>query len=266
MADANGTLYGVTEFGGGANAGTVFQFAPAAGGGWAENTLYEFTIQNGDGTGPVAGLMMEPDGSLYGTTGRGGTAGMGTVFRLTPPGAQGSDWTEMVLYSFTGAPDGATPQCPLAAVNGVLYGTTTYGGNAPVREGYGTVFALKPRAGGTWSESVIYNFQGAAAGDGYYPAGGLLSGNGEALYGTTPMGGIGGWGTVFRLNPAAPAMDWTETVLASFSVFDGATPAGSLIGGSPGALYGVAQGGGSSPCSPQDVEGAFCGTVFEVKP
>ena len=63
------------------------------------------------------------------------------------------------------------------------------------------------------------------------------------------MRGFVGWGTVFRLNPAAPGMDWSETVLASFSVFDGATPAGSLIGGPPGALYGTAQSGGSSPCS-----------------
>jgi uncharacterized repeat protein (TIGR03803 family) len=122
---------------------------------------------------------------------------------------------------------------------------------------------------------VLYNFQGAAAGDGYYPAAGLLVGNGGALYGTTPVGGIEGWGTVFRLSPAAPAGpsggnapggEWTETVKASFNLFDGANPAGAMALGPLGALYGSTQYGGSAPCAPQDILLAFCGTIFEVTP
>ena len=119
---------------------------------------------------------------------------------------------------------------------------------------------------------MLYNFQGAAEGDGYYPAAGLLIGDGGALYGTTPADGIEGWGTVFRLSAAAPegtprgaapGGEWTETVLASFSMFDGAIPAGALAVDPVGALYGSTRYGGSSPCEPQDVLRAFCGTVFE---
>jgi uncharacterized repeat protein (TIGR03803 family) len=276
VAGANGVLYGATEFGGASDAGAVFQLTPppAPAGAWTATTLYGFSGLNGDGAYPLAGLTLEPDGALYGATSRGGNANAGTVFRLTP---SGSVWTEAVLYSFAGAPDGATPQGPVAAASGILYGTTVYGGNSvSCPRGCGTVFALTPRAGpGAWSEAVLYNFQGAAAGDGYYPAAGLLVGNGGALYGTTPVGGIEGWGTVFRLSPAAPAGpsggnapggEWTETVKASFNLFDGANPAGAMALGPLGALYGSTQYGGSAPCAPQDILLAFCGTIFEVTP
>lgn len=267
VAGGNGVLYGVTEFGGAASAGTVFQLTPppVPGGAWSQTFVYEFTGQNGDGAYPLAGLMMEPNGSLYGTTSRGGIMNAGTVFRVT---LSGSAWTETVLYSFAGAPDGSTPQGPLVAANGILYGTTAYGGNgAACLTGCGTAFALAPRAAPeAWSENVIYNFQGAAAGDGYNPAAPLTIGSGGALFGATPYGGIEGWGTVFRLTPGAPGGEWSESILASFSFFDGASPAGALATGSQGALYGSAGNGGSSPCAPQSVESAFCGTVFEVTP
>ena len=85
---------------------------------------------------------MDKSGSLYGTTTEGGKencvpSGMaiscGTVFRLDTTGK------ETVLYSFTGAPDGANPFAGLIMdKDGNLYGTTSGGG----RLGYGTVFKL----------------------------------------------------------------------------------------------------------------------------
>ena len=93
--------------------------------------------------------------------------------------------------------------------NGVLYGTTTYGGSAttvchnPYTEasGCGTVFQLTPpaTAGGAWTESIMHSFTGPN-GDGSAP-GALTLGPGGVLYGPTWTGGTAGKGTIFALNP-----------------------------------------------------------------
>jgi len=141
-----GLLYGTTADGGSAacGCGTVFQLTPpsAPGGAWTESVIYSFTGSNGDGSGPVASVVVGKNGALYGTTVGGGSANLGTVFKLTPPTVTGGVWTETVLHSFTGQNgDGATPVAALAlGSTGVLYGTTSEGGTA----GKGTVFAVAP--------------------------------------------------------------------------------------------------------------------------
>jgi uncharacterized repeat protein (TIGR03803 family) len=143
---AGGVLYGTTAFGGSAacGCGTVFQLTPpsAPSGTWTESVIYSFTGSNGDGSGPVASVVVGQNGALYGTTQYGGTASLGTVFELTRPTVTGGAWTETVLHSFTGENgDGATPVAALVmSSTGVLYGTTSGGGTA----GKGTVFAVAP--------------------------------------------------------------------------------------------------------------------------
>jgi uncharacterized repeat protein (TIGR03803 family) len=94
----DGTIYGTTQYGGSANAGspcssygvtgcgTVFELVPPAapGGAWTENILHSFTGLDGDGSQPMAGLLISPSGVLYGTTEGGGTYGKGTVFAVRP--------------------------------------------------------------------------------------------------------------------------------------------------------------------------------------
>jgi uncharacterized repeat protein (TIGR03803 family) len=190
-ADANG-IYGTTLLGSKSNLGTVFQLIPPPlfGGPWRERVLYGFT--GSDGAHPHAGLIADATGALYGTTWLGGTAGYGTVFKLTPPAASGwTWWTETVLHNFTGS-DGAEPLAGLIAdAAGALYGTTRYGGAS----GRGTVFKLTPPAasGGSWTETVLHGFNGS---DGDTPLAGLLADATGALYGTTEWGGPGGYGTV----------------------------------------------------------------------
>lgn len=102
--------------------------------GCAGAVLYSFTGTS-DGAYPLAGLVRDAKGNLYGTTEQGGASGGGTVFEVDNTGK------EMVLHSFNSEPDGLTPYAGLVRdAQGNLYGTTSAGGNL----GYGTVFKLTP--------------------------------------------------------------------------------------------------------------------------
>jgi uncharacterized repeat protein (TIGR03803 family) len=110
--DQAGNLYSTTEYGGAHDGGTVFKLAPNADGSWRESVLYNFcSLTNcGDGELPVAGLIFDQAGNLYGTTWIGGAHDGGTVFKLAP-NADGS-WRESVLYNFcslTNCGDGELP-------------------------------------------------------------------------------------------------------------------------------------------------------------
>jgi uncharacterized repeat protein (TIGR03803 family) len=168
-----------------------------------------------DGSFPDAGLIEGSDGNFYGTTQFGGgtgcvaSLGCGTVFKITPTGA------ETVLHSFKEGTNAAYPQAGLIADSaGNLYGTT-WGGGA---SGIGTVFKVAP--GG--AESVLYSFKGGS--DGWLPGASLVADGKGDLYSTT-YGGVGtgcvgtGCGTVFELTDtgfaALQACKSTDAVLAS---------------------------------------------------
>jgi uncharacterized repeat protein (TIGR03803 family) len=234
--DKQGNLYGTNSgFNGAYGNGAVFEISPTG----VTTILYEFSGGE-DGLCPYGRLVIDANGTLYGTTYRGGASGYGTVFELTPGG------TEIVLYSFTGGVDGSAPVGGLLRDgNGNLYGTTSGGGSF----GYGTVFMVT--AAGT--KTVLHNFN---ATDGYYPTATLVRDSKGNLYGTTVFGGSHGQGTVFRLNRAG-----IEKVLYSFSRgADGGSPEGELILDKQGNLYGTTAWGGNFNC----VDG--CGVVFKVSP
>ena len=129
---------------------------------------------------------------IYSTTGLGGAGGFGTVFKLTAP-KTGTIWTESVLFSFGGGPDGSYARSGLAFdTKGNLYGTTGVGtGNA------GVVFELTPPKTGTvWPEVVLWTFSGGL--DGGDATAGLVM-VGANLYGTTSLGGQYGKGTIFEV-------------------------------------------------------------------
>lgn len=135
-------IYGVTEYGGSMNGGTVFQLVKS-------NNTYKFSLLHSfastgtsDGGFPY-GTMALIKGKLYGTTGGGGSSGFGTVFELTH-GSTG--WTETILYNFTGSSDGNDPIAGLTADSkGNLYGATVSGGSSTAcTGGCGVVFQLQP--------------------------------------------------------------------------------------------------------------------------
>jgi len=272
IRDSAGNLYGTTFYGGticsGGGCGTVFELSPPAKGetAWTEKVIHYFkggSIINrqADGSGPMAGLMMDSAGNLYGTTSAGGeVGGYGTVFKLAPPASGKTRWTETLLHTFKGYPsDGGVPQAGLIMDKaGNLYGTTTAGGPSP---GLGTVFVLSPPPIGKtqWTEGWVHTFKGYGT-DGAGPLAGLIM-VGDMLYGTTFSGGPGcnnTCGTVFEVSRKTGAY----SVLHFFTGgSDGEHPAGGLIN-VKGTLYGTTYSGGTGSCTNSGVNG--CGTVFSI--
>jgi len=241
IRDSTGDLYGTTQFGGVYNYGTVFAVNSMTG---RFKSLHSFN--GADGRYPIAGVVQDSNGILYGVTVLGGNLaecsgnGCGTVFKLDPSG------TLTVMRSFT-AVDGANPFASLIQdSNGILYGTTVWGGNLAEcsGNGCGTVFQLDPSG----TLTVLHSFSRF---DGVNPSAGLIRDTAGNLYGTTLYGGDDNAGVVFQLDPTG-----TLTVLHSFNYGDGSYVFGGLIQDTNGFLYGNAAGGGRYGY----------GTVFKLDP
>ncbi|QAU23710.1 hypothetical protein EO087_06700 [Dyella sp. M7H15-1] len=222
---------------------------------YTESVLHTFGTKGfNDGHFPVAGLLQDARGNLYGTTEHGGNVcNEGTVFKLTFNPSTGT-YTESVLYEFgsNGVTDGARPTAGLIQdKSGNLYGTTTEGGN-----GVGTVFKLTLNALGAYTESVLYRF-GAIG----FPQAELLQDIQGNLYGTTEHGGQHNHGSVFKLTLNPSSGTYTESVLHAFAgERDGAAPLAGLILDASGHLYGTTYSGGGNASGNAD------GTVFEITP
>jgi uncharacterized repeat protein (TIGR03803 family) len=210
--------------------------------------LHSFLDNSRDGGFPVATLVFDKAGNLYGVTNSGGAFNYGTVFEVSRNA--GGGWTEKTLHNFNdNGKDGYNAYGSLIFdASGNLYGTSYSGGVNDL----GTVYELIPRAGGTWGEKVLCNFAGTS-GSGAYPFGNLVFDSKGNLYGTTNKGGTGtncigsgpACGVVYELTRGSDGV-WGERVLYSFgaSATDGAYPNGGLVFDATGNLYGVALGGG----------------------
>jgi len=213
----------------------------AIGAGAAGKTTVIYSFSGGaDGEYLDTDLVVDNAGNLYGTTVQGGS-GSGTVFQLAP---SGSGWTHTVLYSFSGAADGAEPYKGVTLdAQGNLYGTTVAGGSGPCESGCGVVFKLT-NSGGIWTESVIHTFTGS---DGSGPGSGLTFDRAGNLYGMTPTGGIYGLGVIYQLKPGLSG-NWSFRVIHTFTggVDGSSASAGRLILDHAGNLYGVTTVGGAN--------------------
>ena len=209
VAGTDGNLYGTTTNGGYYDYGTVFQVTTDG----TLTILYDFEGRDGDY--PDASLVQANDGNFYGTTSGGGPYDAGTVFRLTTGGAL------TTLYGFPSKNDGLQPEAALIqATDGLLYGTTYYGGTA----GGGAVFSIALDGSGYVTQ---HSFAGGDA-DGANPAAAVFQARDGTLYGTTAYGGTARVGTVFRLALGLPGttVGTTPVVTASVkglgtAIFDG---------------------------------------------
>jgi uncharacterized repeat protein (TIGR03803 family) len=259
VQDSGGNLFGTTLSGGAASHGTVFELVNSSGN-YTFKSLYSFGTSASDGWYPLAGLLLDASGNLYGTTSGGGDltqcggGGCGTVFEMvnSPNG-----YTHDVLYGFQGN-DALVGQGPAAGLimdgSGNLYGTTQGGGSFD----HGTVFELL-NSSGNYSEKILYSFEGFSNNDGQIPAATLLMDSSGNLYGTASQGGVGcvpqGCGTVFELINSTGT--YVEKSLHNFGApGDGETPTGALVEDSSGNLYGTTLVGGA----------VQFGTVFQVNP
>lgn len=198
-----------------------------------------------NGAQPVAGLVFDQAGNLYGTAAEGGT-GAGAVYELSPISG---GFKQTVLYKFgaNGASDGAYPLGSLAFdLNGNLYGTTEHGGTY----NGGTVFQLSPGLSG-WTETTLHSFGNGS--DGLFPTGGVAIDGAGNLFGTTINGGvntncaysgtISSCGTAFELSSKSGG-GWTYAVIHNFGhTGDAYFPAGLTLDSS-GSLYGQCSLGG----------------------
>jgi uncharacterized repeat protein (TIGR03803 family) len=149
IADSSGALYGTTANGGGSvcGCGTVFKLAPPAPGQteWKETILHAFQGSDGAYPGGNGQLLVDSHGALYATTSGGGTGcftGCGTAFKLAPPAAgKNGPWLLTTLVFFDRR-DGFDSGAGLTNYDGLLYGSTRYGGNSACREGCGVLFQL----------------------------------------------------------------------------------------------------------------------------
>jgi uncharacterized repeat protein (TIGR03803 family) len=249
---ADGDLYG-TAADGTNGYGTVFKITPTG----TLTTLYNFCAKTdcADGAYPLAGLVQGTDGNLYGTTEEGGnstncgTAGCGTVFKITTSG-------ELTTFHSFDFGDGASPFAGLIqAVNGNFYGTTSGGG----ANAYGTVFEITKSG----TLTTLHSFDST---DGAYAVAGLVQGTDGNFYGTTAQGGnlhlcTDGCGTLFQLTPQG-----TLTTLYSFCskdeggrCEDGGVAYSALFQATDGLFYGTTYFGGPSPNCDNG-----CGTVFSL--
>lgn len=249
LVPVNGELYGATTFDSGTacydGCGTIYGISAEG----RERVIYHF---KGGSDGCWPGTLVALKGVLYGITASATASGCepaygGTVFKLTTSGK------EKVLHIFRDRPDGSFPTS-LIALNGVLYGTTFYGGNNGCDAGLGgttcgAVFSVTPSG----HEKILYRFKGGR--DGSQPA--SLTWLNGAFYGATAYGGVGsglGYGTLFMLAPSGK-----KTTLYRFKGVPDALDPGAITTLN-NELYGVSGAGGSESC------GTFgCGTIYKYK-
>jgi uncharacterized repeat protein (TIGR03803 family) len=265
--DAHGNLFGVTQFSDNATQyiGEVYELSPS-GGKWTFTTLHNFIPNGTDGYYPLAGVVLDAAGNLYGNTQFGGNnsgcyqQGCGVIYELSP--SSNGTWTENILYVFENlAGDGGSIPSGRIAMDsaGNIYGTTEYGGyissNCPA-PGCGTLFKLVNN-GGTWTRTTLHFF-GDNAEDGKNPLGPVTLDSAGNLYGTTQYGGASlaqtlSHGNVYTVPAAGAYMP-----LHSFNtIAGGEIPWAGVTPDSHGNLWGTTFVGG------QD-QGDGYGVVFEL--
>jgi len=256
--DGTSPLYGST-FVGGDDAtdeygnGVLFELS-LSGGVWSEGVLHEFCwactegcTSCSEGERPFGQMIIDSTGAIYGSTLIGG-AGQGTVFKYASAALT-------TLYTFctshsSPCSDGGQPTGVLLDASGNVYGTGQVGGSGGTGTGGGVLFKLT-NSGGTWSESVKYNFCSASScTDGWAPRGDLIMDGSGNVLGTTAVGGssahaANGGGTIWKYNGTSESVLY-DFCASSTTCADGEDPGAGVMIDASGNLYGDTILGGSA--------------------
>ena len=236
--DNQKNIFGTTEYGGNAGAGTVFLLTLDGDFGVMHVfSAHDANFDNKDGSAPENGVILGGDGYVYGTTISGGTSAYGTVFQIY---IANSLFATLANFSRTTG----YPNTPLILDgNGGFYGMTNYGGAKDA----GSVFGVTIKGG----YSLVASLDNTTTG---YGSAGLVRTGDGTLYGLTGQGAANNEGAVFRLTPG----DTPDTLYSFQDVdgnVDGQNPSSPLIQGRDGNFYGTSAGGAN-----------LTGTIFMVTP
>jgi uncharacterized repeat protein (TIGR03803 family) len=250
----DGNLWGTTQAGGkfGPNgwscnspSGTIFNLNVTT---EKLTTVHTFFPQSAappclDGQYPQSGVTLGKNGSFYGTTTQGGSAGAGTIFK-SPGGASN------VLYNFLNDANGANPVGGLVqASDGNFYGKTSAGG----LNSCGTIFKIST----TGALTTLYSFPSVAFCTVVGEPGNLIQATNGNLYGTARQGGdpTCNCGFVFKVSLPAGVVSTLYNFKGGTS--DGAYPHAGVVQGSDGNFYGATESGGY---------GGNSGVIFKITP
>ena len=246
VLDSNGNLYGTTNAGGAHGLGTVFEVSPASGGSWTEKVLYSFGDNvSADGKGiPNGTLLLMPDGSLFGTTTKGGVHNTGSIFQLSanPDGT----WGETVIHSFPAGSDTSQIISPLVYYfgDGLILGALQSGNL------HSAIFVLVASGDGSWTYSIAHDFTPASGN--VRLSGPIVVTPGATVYGTYVWdGGPAGSnsGTVYQLSDFANGWFVTATYdfpqdSGQYPTANGELPLGGVTMDAHGVLFGSTRVGG----------------------
>jgi uncharacterized repeat protein (TIGR03803 family) len=231
LALSGGVLYGTASFGGSDSQGSVFAYTLKTN---SFATLYSFT-GGLNGSNPLGGVTVS-GGSLYGAAEYGGDSSGGVIFKVDI-----TTGAETALHEFGYDSNGTFPNAPPVVVNGVLYGTTLYGGTASTvcfgTFGCGVLYSINLASN---AFTVLHSFDYVV--DGALPSQDLLY-TGGRLYASTQLGAAPGFGTLWSYDPAkssfatlyrftggADGGNPDDTLLVANGVFYGTTNTGTANG------------------------------------
>lgn len=226
LIEHEGSLFGMTANGGVADKGILFRFDHSS------NTLVKLVDMYGEDYGeyPDGTLSLGPDGKLYGQAYSGGKYDAGIMFVYDL-----ADMTFTKCFDFESAADGAISFSGLMmASDGMIYGTTQYGGQYRA----GTIYRINPA---NRQFELIFEFDLFSSGGG--PMYGLMQAADGFLYGATPFGGTVNSGALYRMDPNSGVYTVIHDIITPS---EGNEPGGIPVEATDGMLYGTTRRGGAN--------------------
>jgi uncharacterized repeat protein (TIGR03803 family) len=247
MQASDSMFYGMASGSGTNSNGNIFKYNPSTG---IYTNLVDFTGTSGSyiGLNPMGTLIQATDGDLYGMTGKGGTGGLGNIFKYNPVTGI---FVNLINFSGNSIPyNGGYPFGNLIqAKDGKLYGMTEEGTDST----FGNIFSYDPALG---IYTPLVNFTGTSGSYmGAIPYGSLIQTSDGNLYGMTAEGGTQDSGTIFKYNPTSRVFTNLVSFTGNTGSYIGHYPTADLVQATDGSLYGMTHG----------LNGDY-GTIFKYNP